>query len=464
MKKIKIIGKPFLAAFCLMASLLLMSNSVDFFESDKQSPEIEAQVVDNIATFEHETNQRVPATDVYLPNPQVGYTLVAKDGSYTSGSYNRSFTFVFTLLPSHSQSSPIIKVNGSEVTVDSNGEYTIWNITENKTITVEGVEMNTYLISVPSNQTGYSLTAKSGSEYSVEHGESFTFVFTLLEGYAQSSPRILVNSVEVTPDVNGEYTIADIDEDITITVENVVLNTYTITWNIEGQTSTSSVSHGDTPTYEGTPSKSSTDTHAYIFDHWTPEVVAAVENITYTAVFEEKAIKIGATDPDESAGEVEAELSVPGGVIGDAVLKVKTVEVTDGEIIVPENKEIFKLYNATLLNSENEDISASITGEVILKFAMPAGLDEREGVQIVIDGESVARPVTIEGQFVVFETESLGDFALVVDTQSNADLSLIVTLSVAGFVLLLFAGFGIFLLIRKKVKEKDDTKKEQRSH
>jgi len=70
----------------------------------------------------------------------------------------------------------------------------------------------------------------------------------------------------------------------------------------------------------------------------------------------------------------------------------------------------------------------------------------------------------IEGQFIVFETESLGDFALVVDTQSNTNLSLIVTLSVAGFVLLIFAGFGVFFLVRKKDKEKDDTKKEQRSH
>jgi len=464
MKKIKMIGKPFFAAFCLMTSLLLVSNSAPFFESDKRSPDVNTQVVDNIATLECEINQRVPTFYVSLPNPQVGYTLVAKSGSYTNVTYNGSFTFVFTLLPSYDQSSPVIKVNNHEVSIDLNGEGTISNIVENKTITVEGVEINKYSVSVPSNQVGYSLAAKSGSEYTVDYGESFTFVFSLLEGYTQSLPRILVNGVEVTLDVNNECIVADIDENITIIVENVALNTYTITWNIEGQTSTTVVNHGDTPIYEGTPSKPSTDTHAYVFDHWTPEIVAAVGNATYTAVFEERAIKIGATDPDESAGEVEAELSVPGGVIIDAVLKVKIVETTDGDISVPDNKEIFKLYNATLLNSENEDISASITGEVTLKFAMPSGLEEREGIQIVIDGESVARSVMIEGQFIVFETESLGDFALVVDTQSNTNLSLIVTLSVAGFVLLIFAGFGVFFLVRKKDKEKDDTKKEQRSH
>jgi len=325
-------------------------------------------------------NQRVPTFYVSLPNPQVGYTLVAKSGSYTNVTYNGSFTFVFTLLPSYDQSSPVIKVNNHEVSIDLNGEGTISNIVENKTITVEGVEINKYSVSVPSNQVGYSLAAKSGSEYTVDYGESFTFVFSLLEGYTQSLPRILVNGVEVTLDVNNECIVADIDENITIIVENVVLNTYTITWNIEGQTSTTVVNHGDTPIYEGTPSKPSTDTHAYVFDHWTPEIVAAVGNATYTAVFEERAIKIGATDPDESAGEVEAELSVPGGVIIDAVLKVKIVETTDGDISVPDNKEIFKLYNATLLNSENEDISASITGEVTLKFAMPSGLEEREGI------------------------------------------------------------------------------------
>ena len=66
--------------------------------------------------------------------------------------------------------------------------------------------------------------------------------------------------------------------------------TYTITWvNHDGTVlETDTVIEGETPVYDGvTPTKDADSEYTYTFTGWTPEVVAAVADATYTAVFEQ---------------------------------------------------------------------------------------------------------------------------------------------------------------------------------
>ena len=66
-------------------------------------------------------------------------------------------------------------------------------------------------------------------------------------------------------------------------------NAFTITWNVEGDTSvTSEVLPGDVPAWPGAedPAKAADNTYTYRFTGWTPTPVAASENAEYTAVFE----------------------------------------------------------------------------------------------------------------------------------------------------------------------------------
>lgn len=66
---------------------------------------------------------------------------------------------------------------------------------------------------------------------------------------------------------------------------------YTITWaNIDGKggTKTTTVERGTVPTYSGTPSKASDTQNDYTFSGWSPSVVAATGNATYTAQFTSK--------------------------------------------------------------------------------------------------------------------------------------------------------------------------------
>ncbi len=164
--------------------------------------------------------------------------------------------------------------------------------------------------------------------------------------------------------------IWNINQHINITVENVIINTYTITWDVDGDSSTTEVTHGDLPAFEGTPIKASTDTEMFTFSSWTPEIVTATEDTTYTALFETKSIKIESPEPNESNGEVDAELIVPEGISPDAILVVKILESVTENVAIPDKKVIFKIYNAALLDEENNDISESVSSEMTLKFAI----------------------------------------------------------------------------------------------
>ncbi len=70
--------------------------------------------------------------------------------------------------------------------------------------------------------TGYTLSAETGSESPVKEGESFTFRFALSKGYQKTAGfAVKVNGVKVELMADGTYTIADIRENKTVTVEGV---------------------------------------------------------------------------------------------------------------------------------------------------------------------------------------------------------------------------------------------------
>lgn len=65
------------------------------------------------------------------------------------------------------------------------------------------------------------------------------------------------------------------------------LATYTVTWSVDGQTTTENYQQGATPSYKGSLEKPMTDTKLYAFREWSPALAPVTADVTYTAVFDE---------------------------------------------------------------------------------------------------------------------------------------------------------------------------------
>ncbi|MGN1218663.1 MAG: hypothetical protein ACI4TD_11945, partial [Phocaeicola sp.] len=75
---------------------------------------------------------------------------------------------------------------------------------------------------LPENQTGYEVTVSEGGKTTVNHGENYTFKFTLQEGYSKTTNfKVLINGKEITLNEDDTYTIENVDRQIKVTVEGV---------------------------------------------------------------------------------------------------------------------------------------------------------------------------------------------------------------------------------------------------
>jgi hypothetical protein len=153
--------------------------------------------------------------------PGTGYTLSAKPDSASPTDYGSDYSFTLVLDPAYSDSNPTVKANGKTI-LPVGEEYTVDNITADQTVTVEDITKNSYGV-ILTTGTGYTLAAKSGSSSPVEHGNNYTFILTLDSDYSGSKPVVKVNGTAVAL-ISGEYTISNITEVKTVTVENVIRN------------------------------------------------------------------------------------------------------------------------------------------------------------------------------------------------------------------------------------------------
>ena len=76
---------------------------------------------------------------------------------------------------------------------------------------------------LPTGSDTYTVTPGADTFPQVRDGGSYNFTVAIAEGYCQGSGfAVRVNGEVLTPDENGVYTVANVTEDLTITVEGVV--------------------------------------------------------------------------------------------------------------------------------------------------------------------------------------------------------------------------------------------------
>ncbi len=153
---------------------------------------------------------------VTLPNGE-GFTAAAAEGTKTPVLKGDSYSFTVAANEGYDATNMVVKVNGNEV-ADTDGSYTVENVSSDLTITVEGVvkkQAASHSVTLTSGE-GYTLTG----EATAEDGKDYTFTVTVSEGYDAANMVVKVNGEEVTA-VDGIYTVEKVSSDLTITVEGV---------------------------------------------------------------------------------------------------------------------------------------------------------------------------------------------------------------------------------------------------
>lgn len=91
-----------------------------------------------------------------------------------------------------------------------------------------------------------------------------------------------------------------------------------------------------------------------------------------------------------------------------------------------------------------------------LKFAIPEKLDQRDGIKIIFEGDNEPLSCTLEENYVSFDTDKLGNFAVIVDVKPSSNFAIVITISVIIAFLLVFISILLLVLGRKRQKEEKD--------
>ena len=288
-------------------------------------------------------------------------------------------------------------VEAITIMVNINGENVQWPATASTeytvTFMVDGAEYTTTetvggIITVPAApvKEGYTFlywsATENGTEYDMtapitgpvtlyavfEAGiteYTVTFVIEGTEFYVTVEAGQIVpgNQVPAVPDnfdhwsttENGteayDPTSTPVNGDITLyaVMTNLDPQTYTITWvNYDGTTlATTQVAEGEMPEYTGaTPVREADSEYTYTFAGWEPEVVAATDDATYTATYDETPVGSDADDPDRTFTSVitlgdNVEINDQSGINASAyqeVLITGDVTVIDGGFLYIDGK------------------------------------------------------------------------------------------------------------------------------
>ncbi|MEA4978107.1 MAG: leucine-rich repeat protein [Methanomassiliicoccaceae archaeon] len=148
--------------------------------------------------------------------------------------------------------------------------------------------------------TPYTVTANNETLFAVWIPDTYTITWSvdgsdISEDYEYGATPAFNGSTDKMATAQYTYVFAGwspeimaVTGDQTYTAEYTsTVNEYTITWVIDGTSSSASVPYGTVPEYSGTPTKVATAQYTYTFANWDVEPVAVTGDVTYTAVFDE---------------------------------------------------------------------------------------------------------------------------------------------------------------------------------
>ena len=170
-------------------------------------------------------------TEVFWDNVKSEWVTKILDTIVT---YENDFSFIVTMKTAYSdsQSTFVVKVDGTPIE-SVGGVYTIPNIDDDHEVNIENYQKNRYTITLPQTRTGYSVLPHGNTtdiDDQVIYGTDFTFTIKLHTPYNRSEFIVKADGNPINP-IGGVYTISSVTQGFTITVIDVELNQYTVTFN-----------------------------------------------------------------------------------------------------------------------------------------------------------------------------------------------------------------------------------------
>ncbi len=188
------------------------------------------------------------ASRFYVTLPESDHFKIIPDSGSTVVYYGESYSFTVEVDPAYTQSEILVWANEQRVAL-RHGKYTIDSVTQNITIKIGDLSVNTYSVTFPEHE---AYTVYLLPEYSteVEYGENCAFSIELSDIYMQSQLVVKANGQTLVPKYGIIYTISNITEDCTVEISGLIRDSYDITYqHLDGTyITTQTVDHGFTTT------------------------------------------------------------------------------------------------------------------------------------------------------------------------------------------------------------------------
>lgn len=153
--------------------------------------------------------------------PTEGITYLSENNGNPAAEAEHGSTYRFkATFDSAKYNGTLVVKNGDAVLVaDSNGVYSVENVNGDIVITVSGLTINTYTVTLTEGE-GYTIAAADGSTSPVNYGGSFSFTVAINSGYIADTLVVKANGTAIEA-AEGKYTVSNITSNITITVDGV---------------------------------------------------------------------------------------------------------------------------------------------------------------------------------------------------------------------------------------------------
>ena len=328
--------------------------------------------------------------DITLVNG-VGYDLIAINGSSLIVDDKGSFSFELKISAGYAKSDDFaVKVNKVAVELTDN-KYTITNITEDQTVTVEGiveVSVPTYKVEFK-NGEGYTILSPGNDPTEgIKENGSYTFDVIISAGYEKGENfAVKVNGEIVEPD-GAYYVISNISENKTITVEGVVKT------STEIETVAAPVITPDGGSFRGSKKVSiSCDTKDaliyYTTDGSTPngnsDVYTGEFTITKSCTVKAIAVKEGMNSSDVVSAKFTKKTSSSSGSSSTREITSKLGEIENGTVAIssktaysgstvtatPKADEGYVLSEIKVVDAKGKKVDVTDNGDGTYSYKVP---------------------------------------------------------------------------------------------